>query len=79
MKIFNVIFILLFISLILGCIEQTAPENTQIANPASVNCIQNNGTLEIRDEVGGQVGYCKFANGKECEEWAYFRGECLLK
>lgn len=48
-----------------------------IANPASVNCEEKGGTLEIRNDAsGGQVGYCKFSNGTECEEWAYFRGEC---
>ena len=29
-----------------------------IANPASENCEKQGGTLDIRDEVGGQVGYC---------------------
>ena len=46
-------------------------------NPASVFCEENDGTLEIReDESGGQVGYCVFEDGSECEEWAYYRGEC---
>ena len=48
-----------------------------IANPASENCAKQGGTLEIRDETGGQVGYCIFADGSECEEWAFFRGECV--
>ena len=48
----------------------------RIANPASENCVKQGGTLEIRDETGGQVGYCIFADGSECEEWAFFRGEC---
>jgi putative hemolysin len=47
-----------------------------IANPASVFCADNGGTLEIRDETDGQVGYCVFDDGSECEEWAYLRGEC---
>jgi putative hemolysin len=45
-------------------------------NPASTNCIDNNGTLTIVDTNEGQVGMCKLPNGKLCEEWAYFRGEC---
>jgi putative hemolysin len=50
--------------------------NSQIANPASVYCIANNGSLTIKnDENGGQYGVCT-RDGKECEEWAYFRGEC---
>lgn len=53
------------------------PNNTQLANPASVNCIQKGYSLEIRkDASGGEAGYCKFGNGRECEEWAFFRGEC---
>ncbi|VVB98433.1 Uncharacterised protein [uncultured archaeon] len=56
--------------------EENCTASAGIANPASVNCINHNGTLEIRDNGSGQVGYCKFLNGSECEEWAYFRGEC---
>jgi putative hemolysin len=49
----------------------------QIANPASVFCVEKKGKLEIRtDEDGNQTGYCILKNGKECEEWAFFRGEC---
>lgn len=47
-----------------------------IANPASQYCVDHGGKLEIRDEANGQVGYCVFPDGSECEEWAYFRGEC---
>ena len=55
---------------------EAAQEGAGMANPASVYCEQNGGKLEIRDETGGQVGYCMFADGSECEEWAYMRGEC---
>ncbi len=48
-----------------------------IANPASVFCQQNGGFLELRQGSGGGViGVCVFADGSECEEWSYFRGEC---
>ena len=50
--------------------------STQIANPASVNCRDHNGTLKIVDTNEGQIGMCTLPGGKECEEWAYFRGEC---
>lgn len=49
---------------------------TQIPNPSSVYCIEQGGKLDIRNETGGQVGYCKFDDGSECEEWAFFRGDC---
>ena len=48
-----------------------------MANPASVFCEENGGTLQIRTGPdGGQLGVCIFADGSECEEWAYFRSEC---
>jgi putative hemolysin len=51
-------------------------EGAGMPNPASVHCEEQGYTLEIRDEAGGQVGYCIFPDGSECEEWAFFRGEC---
>ncbi|MFB0536537.1 MAG: DUF333 domain-containing protein, partial [Anaerolineae bacterium] len=45
-------------------------------NPASVFCEEQGGRVEIRAGEGGQVGYCVFPDGSECEEWAFFRGEC---
>jgi inhibitor of cysteine peptidase len=45
-------------------------------NPASQLCVDRGYQSEIRDEAGGQVGYCLFPDGSECEEWAFFRGEC---
>lgn len=48
-----------------------------MANPASVFCADNSGTLEMRQDAGGgEYGMCVFSDGSECEEWAYFRGEC---
>jgi len=53
-------------------------EVQQLANPASVYCVGQGGTLEIRtDSQGGQYGVCVFSDGSECEEWDYFNGECL--
>jgi uncharacterized protein len=51
--------------------------NTGMANPASVHCKQQGGIVSIvTDSQGGQTGICVFANGVECEEWKFFRGEC---
>jgi putative hemolysin len=47
-----------------------------LSNPASENCVKQGGTVEIRVEADGEVGYCHFADGSECEEWALLRGEC---
>jgi putative hemolysin len=62
-----------------GPTETPAPAASQAAlpNPASEFCEANGGTLEIRTAAdGSQTGACVFADGSECEEWAYFRGEC---
>ena len=49
-----------------------------IANPASVFCEKQGGTLDIRqDASGGAYGVCVFPDGSECEEWAFLRGECV--
>ena len=52
-------------------------QNDEIANPASVYCEENGGTLEIETaEDGSQGGICLFDDGSYCEEWSYYRGEC---
>ena len=46
-------------------------------NPASVYCEQNGGTEDLRqDASGGVAGICVFPDGSECDEWAFYRGEC---
>lgn len=50
---------------------------SQLSNPASVNCTEQGGNLDIRTEAdGSQRGFCIFSDGSECEEWQFFRGEC---
>ena len=57
--------------------QPTSASPAEIPNPASVNCEENGGTLEIRTAAdGSQSGACVFADGSECDEWAFFRGEC---
>ncbi len=59
-----------------GAPAQTVPA-PQLANPASVNCTQKGGTLQIEHRPdGGQYGVCVFVDNYQCEEWALFRGEC---
>ena len=79
---------LFLLSLALGLLAACAPPQTapaakptvnqaQLANPASEYCIQQGGKLEIRkDDQGNEYGVCIFEDGNECEEWAFFRGEC---
>ena len=48
-----------------------------LANPASVFCREQGFRLELRtDATGGQSGICHFPDGSQCDEWAYYRGEC---
>ncbi len=64
--------------LLVGCSETpTANDPPQMANPASVKCIDDGGTLTMEtDTDGGQRGICTLKDGTVCDEWAYFRGEC---
>jgi putative hemolysin len=58
--------------------DSTPPGTTTpsaIANPASVYCVEQGGTVEIVDESGGQVGYCNLPDGTRIEEWEYFRSQ----
>jgi putative hemolysin len=61
-----------------GLIEPTAEpgEPANMPNPASVYCEQQGGRVEMRTDANGTYGICRFDDGSECEEWAYYRGEC---
>jgi hypothetical protein len=48
-----------------------------MANPASVYCEQNGGTIEIVQVNSWQFGLCHFPNGSICEEWIYMKWYCL--
>jgi putative hemolysin len=53
------------------------PSTAGLANPASIHCQEQGGTHEMRqDGSGGTFGVCVFSDGSECEEWAFFNGEC---
>ena len=50
------------------------PRAVGMANPASVFCVQQGGTLlPQKDANGGEYALCRLADGREVEEWAYFR------
>lgn len=47
-------------------------------NPASKFCEDQGYTIDMRtDAANGQYGVCMFTDGSECDEWAFFRGECI--
>jgi putative hemolysin len=60
-----------------------APVSTDLSqanmpNPAAVYCEEQGNKLEIRTAAdGSQNGVCIFPDGSECDEWAYFRKECI--
>jgi len=58
--------------------NQNTNQNVGLANPASVNCKEKGGTLEMKNTEAGQIGICVFNDGSKCEEWAYFRDECQV-
>ena len=54
-----------------GCNKTENPdENVGIANPASVYCEEQGGTLNLEEWL------CMFSDGSYCEQWAYERWEC---
>lgn len=82
MKKLKMVLMILLGLTVLGLASCSAgqPDNedaASIPNPASVYCEQNGGRLDFREDTeGGVVGFCLFADGSECEEWAFFRGKC---
>lgn len=55
----------------------TDTSQANMPNPASAYCVEQGFTSEIRTAAdGSQSGVCIFPDGSECDEWAYFRGEC---
>ncbi len=55
----------------------TDTAQANLPNPASAYCEAQGNRLEIRTTAdGSQSGVCIFPDGSECDEWAYYRGEC---
>jgi putative hemolysin len=60
-----------------GAVDTMNSAEVGLPNPASVYCEEQGGRLEIRTAAdGSQYGVCIFADGSECDEWAFYRGEC---
>ena len=74
-----------------GCAAQTKPTAagpgptpnavqpatpTSLANPAAVKCKNDGLGYRMGENAAGQYGVCIFDDKSECDEWAYFRGEC---
>lgn len=57
----------------------SAQPKSAALSPASMNCIQNRGTLKTEHKPEGDVTYCLLPGGKRCEEWDMFRGNCPVR
>jgi len=49
---------------------------SNMANPASSNCIKLGGTLKSLTNKDGEYALCHLPDGSICEEWKLFRKEC---
>lgn len=67
--------------LLAACSKPAAPattvapaEGAQIANPASVYCVEKGGKTEAKkDEAGNAIAMCHLPDGTVIEEWELFR------
>src|SRR4030067_1173657 len=67
-----------FVIILMALTACTAPQ-ANMPNHAWVYCKEQGNKHEIRMAAdGSQNGICVFPDGSECDEWAYFRGECGL-
>ena len=57
-------------------VKNNQGKNIGMANPASTNCIDKSGKIEIRRNKKGEYGVCLFEDNRQCEEWALFRNQC---
>ncbi len=64
-----------------GCsiIPNEQDTNVWLANPASVYCEENGGTLEILNDQWWSVGICYFADWSFCEERDFYNWDCQAK
>ena len=77
---------LLLLAVVVGSVTATPPPaapptaTTTLANPASVACAKDGGTIKMVPDVAGNItGICHRKDGSACEEWALFRtGQCVL-
>ena len=59
--------------------EMVETTSTNMPNPASAYCEARGYRLGTRTDANdGQYSVCVFPDLAECEEWAFFRGECQM-
>jgi putative hemolysin len=73
------VLMLMGVALVASCgpAQSTSTPAPNMPNPAAVYCEQQGGKSEIVTAAdSSQSGRCVFPDGNQCDEWAYFRGEC---
>lgn len=71
-KILSIIGSALILSACLS--SQNDEPQASMANPASTYCIEQGGESILKmSKSGDQYGVCRFSNGREIEEWQYYR------
>lgn len=81
MAVLSVLILLIALLAVVACsTPESVPDSTpvpEIANPAAAYCVEQGYRNEIRtDADGNQYGACIMDDGTECDEWAFYRGEC---
>ena len=58
-----------------GCSSSGSDDDPkpEVANPASVYCVEQGGELEIVTTEDGETGICNLPDGTSVDEWEYFR------
>ncbi len=76
LKVFGLVFVVASLLLLFWEHSTLSGEHgTELANPASTYCVEHGGQLKMVHTEKGETGICVI-NGVECEEWAFYRGEC---
>ncbi|MGL4673360.1 MAG: putative hemolysin [Wohlfahrtiimonas sp.] len=72
---YKALFILSCTVVLSGCLSSQNDESqVGMANPASTYCIEQGGESILKmSKSGDQYGVCHFSNGREIEEWKYYR------
>lgn len=53
--------------------ESRGEAGTGLANPASVFCEEQGGSVRMEEGAEGTYGICVFPDGTEVDEWEYWR------
>lgn len=60
-----------------GDVDDEIAKDTALSNPATVYCLQNGGKFSMSKTLDGSTeGICELPNNIQCEEWAYYKGDC---